>query len=246
MLNPVQTAAVQNDVAALDRLMANNADPDTGDWPPLCLATMEDALEAITRLIFWGADVDRTTPAGLSAAEIAAMQGNLAVLALLVASGARLSGNELVMASREPGRLFMLHFLLRNGPTDQAPTALLRASYLGHAEVVGKLLEWGVKPCGQALVAAATAGKYDVCRQLLNVGAPHLRVAELMARDGGHHRLAALLRRKGRLCAQCGRNRHEAMGRLKKCGACKQVYYCSETCQKIDWATHRVRCKAHI
>lgn len=33
--------------------------------------------------------------------------------------------------------------------------------------------------------------------------------------------------------------------KLKKCGNCKGVYYCSRECQKADWPTHKIQCRQH-
>ena len=44
---------------------------------------------------------------------------------------------------------------------------------------------------------------------------------------------------RGKICDSClstGDN-------LQRCSACKMVYYCSETCQKKAWGTHKLECK---
>ncbi|KAL4065599.1 hypothetical protein V8B97DRAFT_1919737 [Scleroderma yunnanense] len=33
------------------------------------------------------------------------------------------------------------------------------------------------------------------------------------------------------------------VAQFKRCGACKQVVYCSQTCQRGDWKTHKPRCQ---
>ena len=42
-----------------------------------------------------------------------------------------------------------------------------------------------------------------------------------------------------RYCAACGKSEP---CRLMACGRCKQVRYCSQACQRGDWASHKVRC----
>ncbi|KAI0630916.1 hypothetical protein C8Q77DRAFT_1061941 [Trametes polyzona] len=41
-------------------------------------------------------------------------------------------------------------------------------------------------------------------------------------------------------CATCAK----ADGSLRRCGRCKAVVYCSESCQKADWAKHKLNCTA--
>ena len=31
---------------------------------------------------------------------------------------------------------------------------------------------------------------------------------------------------------------------LRRCGGCRQVWYCGDDCQRADWASHRAECKA--
>ncbi len=38
-------------------------------------------------------------------------------------------------------------------------------------------------------------------------------------------------------CSSCGKTDN-----LKKCGRCKQVSYCSGSCQKADWTAHKKSC----
>lgn len=47
----------------------------------------------------------------------------------------------------------------------------------------------------------------------------------------------------GERCRSCGKTRAEDGGALKKCMRCLEVKYCSATCQKKDWKTHRGECK---
>jgi len=46
-------------------------------------------------------------------------------------------------------------------------------------------------------------------------------------------------RSKVRVCENCGKEGEK----LKKCSACKLVWYCSEECQLGDWKAHKVECK---
>ena len=40
-----------------------------------------------------------------------------------------------------------------------------------------------------------------------------------------------------RQCARC-----EKQDCSNRCSACKQVYYCSRSCQAAHWATHKLQC----
>jgi hypothetical protein len=45
-------------------------------------------------------------------------------------------------------------------------------------------------------------------------------------------------------CSHCNKSQAEGKGdAFKKCGGCKQVYYCSAECQKNDWKEHKSACK---
>ena len=45
-------------------------------------------------------------------------------------------------------------------------------------------------------------------------------------------------------CAKCGKGQEDVGGQgLKICGRCKVVKYCSESCQKSDWKTHKQICR---
>jgi splicing suppressor protein 51 len=45
---------------------------------------------------------------------------------------------------------------------------------------------------------------------------------------------------RGLLCFRC----FEPSNKILKCGACKRAGYCSQSCQKLDWAAvHKTQCK---
>eukprot|EP01080_Neovahlkampfia_damariscottae_P000995 gene995-9901_t len=46
--------------------------------------------------------------------------------------------------------------------------------------------------------------------------------------------------------AKCNRPGCEERGDFKKCGKCKNVVYCGENCQKIDWKRHKMECQRAI
>lgn len=47
---------------------------------------------------------------------------------------------------------------------------------------------------------------------------------------------------KKHLCLGCGKREQEDGSKLMKCGQCKSVSYCSQTCQVKDWKEHKSYC----
>jgi hypothetical protein len=41
---------------------------------------------------------------------------------------------------------------------------------------------------------------------------------------------------------KCNLCRTESIHITKKCGACRKVYYCSASCQKLNWPYHKMKC----
>jgi hypothetical protein len=48
-----------------------------------------------------------------------------------------------------------------------------------------------------------------------------------------------------RRCDGCGAE-ETAAAKLRKCGACHGIYYCTAACQKLDWKTHKKACAAAV
>lgn len=48
--------------------------------------------------------------------------------------------------------------------------------------------------------------------------------------------------RPHRRCAACGATEGSQGHRVRKCSACRQVYYCSTECQHADWPAHKKLC----
>jgi hypothetical protein len=44
-------------------------------------------------------------------------------------------------------------------------------------------------------------------------------------------------------CEKCKKTEHEHKVALKRCGQCKNVFYCGAECQKGDWANHKYHCR---
>lgn len=241
MFSSFQQACARNDWLAVKQMIEGGASPDGGSgWPPICLCALKGAHRTALVLAANLCNVNRRTPAGLSAMEISAYEGHLDIMRLLYGCGARFSGEELLLAAKF-GREEVVSFLLEVGPLREAPTALVRAAWRGHAPVVGHLLQAGVVPEEKALVGAAAGGHTRTCKLLVRGGATLTKVCLILAEGRGHEETARYLRRKGRPCAQC-----RALGPWKKCAACREVYYCSKECQKVHWQTHKASCVSTI
>jgi hypothetical protein len=50
------------------------------------------------------------------------------------------------------------------------------------------------------------------------------------------------LRPLTRTCANCNRSQLS----MQCCSGCHNVYYCSITCQKADWRSHKVTCRTNV
>jgi ankyrin repeat protein len=92
-ITPLDTAARAGDLAAIRRLVAAGADVNAADrggtrWTPLLHAIHHGRRAAANALIEAGADVNRTSPSGLSPLEMAAGNGQLAIVRRLIAAGA--------------------------------------------------------------------------------------------------------------------------------------------------------------
>jgi MYND finger len=49
-----------------------------------------------------------------------------------------------------------------------------------------------------------------------------------------------------KVCSSCAQPETTNSGKLKTCGKCHFVYYCSPSCQKTDWPDHKEKCKEYV
>lgn len=228
-MTPLQIAASLDEYAEAEELLQGGADPDEGEWPPLCIAILGESLSLTILFLRWGADLD--LPArGIPPLHIAVYNGDLDIVRFLMAHRVRTFGTEMSIAA-EHEHLHVLDFFLRQNFS--AEQALVVASN-GHPKVVKFLLERRVPVSPLCLLSAARGGCKKSCRYLLR-HAPFQERALDLARDPETIRY---LRRKSRRCAWC-----TSMGKLKKC-ICG-TYYCSKECQRQHWPVHRYM-RAHL
>jgi MYND finger len=48
-----------------------------------------------------------------------------------------------------------------------------------------------------------------------------------------------------KVCSSCAQPETTNSGKLKTCGKCHSVYYCSPACQKKSWPAHKEKCKEY-
>jgi ankyrin repeat protein len=131
-------------------LAACSADRDTHHDPRLVHAAAAGDLEAVTRLLDGGVDVDTRDDTGRTAVTAAVYGGHVAVVRLLVDRGADVdlqddSRANALLATGETGEVDVLREVLRAEPdltrTNRfGGTALIPAADRGHVEVVRELV----------------------------------------------------------------------------------------------------------
>ncbi|KAG7381507.1 Mitogen-activated protein kinase kinase kinase mlk-1 [Phytophthora pseudosyringae] len=157
----VRAACERGDLAAVRQLLEGDAGAciDAGDaaagWTPLILASWHGHAAVVRYLLERGAAVDASDRGGSTAVRFAASEGRLDVLMMLAGQGGGAN----------------LHVADLNGWTP-----LLFASYGGHVDVVGYLLEHGADVDARdsggssSLRFAASEGRMEVVHLLVEVG----------------------------------------------------------------------------
>ena len=90
-LTPLQLSVLHGDAMAVNRLLAEGADPNETDrygWGPLHFAVPLAGLEVVLALLAAGADPDAQTVGGATALHLAAPQATVSVLSALLRAGA--------------------------------------------------------------------------------------------------------------------------------------------------------------
>lgn len=90
-LTPPQLFGLKGDVKAMDRLLADGADPNEADpygWRPLHFAVPLAGLEVVSGLLAAGAHVDARTASGATALHSAASRAKALVVSALLSAGA--------------------------------------------------------------------------------------------------------------------------------------------------------------
>ena len=201
----------------------------TQGYPAIFLPAECNKPEIICVLAKLGADLNENI-GGYTPLGVAAEKGNLEAAKALVESGGdvnipQIHGTALIIAAQR-GRHEMMRLLIELGadmntrrPTD-GMTAVLVAAFWGHEKAVRMLYKLGA----------------DMkCENCLNISA----WAEL----GGHSKVTEMLEKVmnklSNECDFCG----GCSKRVKACGRCLKVHYCSRECQLEDFKAHKRVCK---
>ena len=180
-----------------------------------------------------GIDVNRAREDGATPLYMACCKGHRAVVELLLQHDG-IGVNQAMYGGATPlyiacceGHSAVVKLLLRhdgigdvNRACEDGATPLISASYSGHWRIVKLLLGEGA-----------------------NVDARFRGLTALQfAQSKGHRSCVRAL--KERRCVVCHVTRKGLGRKLRKCGACLRVVYCSEACQAEHWEQHKEVCGA--
>ena len=259
----LHAAAQEGHLLVIELLMSKGARHDVRSnygRTPLFQAAFK---EAAICLLDHGADVNAKDNLRFTPLMLAAQEGHLPLVDLLVLRGADLDlanneGATPLIKAAQNGRLEVIKFLVEkvavvDQPANDGGTALDHASLDGHLDVVQFLLSAGaninhldVKGMSP-LYAAAQNGHIEVVKLLVKEGANINQASDLgitplhQAAIEGHQEVVDYLIRKG--------SKFEARGTpakackccgatdvpLKFCTGCGVICYCSPECQLKDW-----------
>ncbi len=260
-------AAAQGQVDAMRILIQAQAVVDIvphDGFTEVCLACKDGNSEMVQLLLDAGASPDGSL---VSTADTplyyASERGDSDIVRILLAAKAQ---TELVSTISEKTPLYVacckghgvvVDMLLRAGANPYACDGLgispLRIALLTQATHIAQLLlaHATIPPKESSLlVQASVKGNYAFVKLLLDAGIDAATVdntgktALEAAYQGGHTKIAELLQMHSqelkKKCAICG----TADKKLGKCATCKDVYYCSTSCQEKDWPEHQKVCSA--
>jgi ankyrin repeat protein len=230
-------------------------------------ATQNGDVAEMRRLVANGRDVNERDADGLAALHVAAVNGDVEVIRVLVVElGAD-----------------------KDAKDAAGQAALHYAAATGHVEAIKALVQLGVNKDaknanGETLYIAAFNGHVEAIKALEQLGAQ----IDAQAADGqtpldvsigeGHHQAAQVLRELERTartrkeaagqadrtaagrgsveataaasqagaCAACGSSSGASDAPLKICSRCQSVKYCSALCQRTHWPAHKVSCAAAV
>lgn len=192
-----------------------------GGQTMLIMAARFDNLMLANYLISAGVDNNHRDDDGKTALMYAAAQGNIPLVSLLIENDKKID----VTLQAYDGH-----------------TALTLATQGGHTEVVEKLIATGAycglaSLLGSALKVAVRYKYFDIAKMLLAAGAVD-KCSSLISMLEEQYPQFNLRVKK---CATCGASGEK----LKVCGACKLIPYCSVECQTRDWKTrHKIVCRS--
>jgi len=246
---------------------------DSRGYTPLILAASTGKDENLSHLVTkWKVDVNHQTD--VTALLMATQHRRISTTHLLIKFGANVDAQHTSMkctalhlaASNE--FLDIVDILAKAGckvdcEDPRGYTPLFMAGTEGYVKCVEMLLEHGADPNHRAhsdnttaIFHCASKNRIGVVHALLKHGAEAMStrhengetIAE-MARMEKRDLMANLLESwykakptdRYQICTVCYLF---AEGTMKRCSACKAVWYCSVACQKKDWPSHKSTCTA--
>jgi ankyrin repeat protein len=198
---------------------------------PLHLATSLGRVDAIRLLIEFGADVNNLDDNGSTPISIAVLEDQLDAIRLLLELGADI-----------------------NTPDKYGMTPIMHSPKMWNMDVVTLLIEHGAdinKPNNDGVtlvIFAANDGNTGLIKALYKLGADmkpdwQCSITEI-AQDRKNTKALQLidkiLAKLTKECEFCSSSRK----RLKVCGKCEKVRYCSRECQLQDYKKHKKECKS--
>ena len=235
---PLYVAITHGHTAVADCLLGASADPDSvdGDGVSLlqaaCSFKQPDAVRLLTRA---SADIEGLSSYGVTPLMVAAEADCSGSILALLDAGAklerRLGPNQRKVDPSKPSW------------SDQADNALMSALTMGNANALRVLLERGAStdhPLRARLMAVLSkepSGAHTECCRLIDEA-----VKGEVDQQRADARTLRCEDRAREACAYCGASAGAGL-RLKRCGACNSVSYCSASCQKADWKRgHKFSC----
>ena len=236
---PLYVACLKGHAEEVRALLSAGAEVDLQEkvgFSLLHVACGVGLTEVVRALLSGGAKVDLQTRGGLSPLHVACLQGHVVVVRALLSAGARAD----------------LHDFDGTTPPDLLPRAL-------HAEVE-RLLQQAKEVRGSARAdesrvgaPSATAAVLPPAQSACQLQAPSEDGGEGSSEGpGGLSAEASSVSGRaasGRVCSMCGGSPSASassggVAKLKACGHCMSMRYCSQDCQKKHWGGggHKAAC----
>ena len=166
----LRAAALKRDLAALDRALAEGADPNAMDadgYTPLIFAVCNNNTDCVAKLIEAGAHPDCYTDKGRTPLNSAASSGYAETIRVLLAGGAQV---DFIPPYYGSDRLTPLHYAIDFGHA-QAIRELLAAGADANRRTESEFASDRVSPLFRAIKFSRTVANHSILPSLLRAGA---------------------------------------------------------------------------